>query len=141
MPLSVVGYAVASGNAHDVFALDDEAIRTAAAAGCVGITDASSTPGLSRTERIHAVDDAIATLVTSVRSLGPERLDDDRPAVDWLADWEDLARRRESYAKELEAGVIRDFEVPVVDGVPVTQRMADVAPPECASAVAVAAQP
>lgn len=72
---------------------------------------------------IRQQDQGITTLISTVSDLGTKRLEGDKPAVAWLADWQDLYDARESYADELAAGQPTDVGIPLVDGIPITRRM------------------
>lgn len=139
---SILLYAKISGEAHDYRRLDDAQIRDAAAAGCLGVTQALSRESGDRQERIVGGNAAIDELVRGVEELGTRTLADDEPALDWIADWKHLAEARAAFADRLAGGSTAQFQIPqTADGFPITQRMIDVAPAECQQAVTLAAQP
>jgi hypothetical protein len=74
---------------------------------------------------IRAQDHALTGLVTSMESLGQDRLNQDNPAQQWLADWRTLIGLREVYADGLAAGLHPALEIPTVDGYPITHRMTE----------------
>lgn len=96
----------------------------------LGTDDASNQarPAATRAERITAENAAVMGLVAEVRDLGPDALDDDRPAQAWLDDWETLVELRADYAEDLAASTaaVQAPRIPTDDGVPITSRMADV---------------
>lgn len=59
-------------------------------------------------------------MVADIRRLGRDKLEDDHPTDDWLADWEALVEARERYAQDLSAGRRARLVVPTVDGRPIT---------------------
>jgi len=135
-------YAVASGDAHDAFSLDDDRIWEAARVGCVGVTQALTEPGSDRQTRITSGNVAIEQLIVGVNALGHDRLAADEPSVDWLDDWERLAVARTAFGKSLVDGkTVSSLEIPEVDGHPITERMISVAPDECNEAITTAAHP
>lgn len=139
---SFILYAKTSGDAHDVLSLDDVAIRDAASNACAALVPVLTSEGTSRIDAIRAGNQAIEDLVVSMNALGHERLAADRPALDWIVDWESLATERKAFADRLEAGSTSPFEVPMTDdGYPITKRMKNVAPFECTDAVDAAAGP
>lgn len=135
-------YIRATGEAHDARSLDDARIREAAATGCSGITQALNGAGADRQERIVAGNVAIDELVRGIEELDRSVLADDEPALDWVADWERLATEREAFGERLAGNSAARFKIPETDdGYPITQRLIDVAPPECERAVTLASQP
>ena len=76
-----------------------------------------------RVALVRAQDAAVTAMVAQVRTLGQDRLANDRPTNAWLTDWESLVQARDVYSRlpELHTQV---FAVPLdTDGQPVTQRM------------------
>ena len=142
---SLILYAFASGEAHDAFGLNDTSIRDAAAAGCLGLTQALSDTTGDRPVRIAHGNVAIAELIAGMEVLGPQTLRDDKPALDWINDWQRLINARTTFANGITTGDIAEGEVFVVpltdDGFPITERTSDVAPVECERAVELAPEP
>lgn len=139
---SMVLYATASGEAHDIFSLDDERIWAAAASGCSKVAGALDAGSASRQEAILAGNEAIGDLINGMEAVGHDRLASDPPALDWIEDWRHLAAERAAFAAALADDPGATFPVPQTDdGHPISGRMADVAPPECGAAVERAAAP
>jgi len=139
---SIIFYARVSGEAHDVFALDDDVVRGAAASACLAVSQALDQAGPDRVRRIAEGNVAIGGLVDAMEALGEPRLEEDRPAIDWIRDWEALAEARAEYSKVLVAGGDEPFLSPQTDdGYPITTRMVEVAPEQCERAVLLASQP
>lgn len=124
----------AMANADHLGILDDPVVTDAATTSCatlqadvatVRVPASASTT--TRIAGIRAEDAAITRLVATMRALGTERLAGDEPAVSWLEDWATLARLREKYADDLAAGGTPALTIPTVDGIAISQRMADVA--------------
>lgn len=142
----MVFYAWTYGEAHDHRSLDDPLIVEAAARGCgrlaTLLADADG-DGDDVELRVAAGNAAIATLVDDVEALGRERLADDDPALDWIADWQRLAEARAAFAQASAGGDANAavFEAPTTDGFPITERMIEVAPEPCERAVRLASQP
>lgn len=130
------------GDAHDARSLDDDRIWEAATTGCREVTSALDQAHTDRLSRITTGNAAIAALVTGVEELGEDTLSDDEPALDWVNDWRALAAARAELGDHLIEGTTAPFRVPETDdGYPITDRMIDVSPPECESAVNSASQP
>jgi hypothetical protein len=136
------GYA----NADHLGILDDPVVATAADNACHALqsdVEANTVPkGASVAAiagSIRAQDVGIERLIATMRSLGNDRLEGDHPAVNWLADWETLARAREAYADTLVAGDKPELALPKVDGIPISQRMSEAA--ECPAVLELAALP
>jgi hypothetical protein len=135
-------YAIASGNAHDGRSLDDAAIIQAATAGCLAVTNALEQPGSDRLQGITAGNAAIRRLIARMEAAGTQRLQDDSPAVDWVADWQRLHDARADFAGRLTNTGVGVFAIPQTDdGFPISQRLTDVAPSECARAVQLSVKP
>jgi hypothetical protein len=114
--------------------LDDPVVVRAADSACGRMARSvhRAAPGagaspVAAAAAIREQDAAITAMVAEIRAVGRDRLEGDRPAVDWLADWADLARLREAYADELARGGRPTLRIPEVDGVPVSERMDAVA--------------
>jgi hypothetical protein len=139
---SMVLYIWVSGEAHDARSLDDSQIWEAAKTGCLGVTQAVDGAGDDRRARVVDGNTAIGELVRGIEALGASKLADDDPALEWVADWQRLAAARAAYADRVGESSTGLFRIPQTDdGFPITQRMVDVAPPECKLAVALASQP
>lgn len=127
--ISAVGL-VEYATADDPTYLDNPVVNDTAAMACrdlrTFVLDHPIPAGGSPRQQAHVIreqDQAITTLITTVRSLGAKQLEVDKPAVAWLADWRDLHDLRETYADEIAAGQRPDVTLPRVDGIPVTRRM------------------
>lgn len=139
---SMMLYIKATREAHDFRSLDDTRIEDAAAAGCLGVTQALSDASGDREARIANGNAAIDELVRGLEKLDASTLADDDPALEWVADWKRLAVARDAYADRLVENRTAQFQIPQTDdGFPITQRMIDVSPPECEQAVTLASQP
>lgn len=129
---------------HDrIELIDDPTVVRVVNAACVRMNEqvaASAVPAGAPVDRaaaaIRAQDAAVEEMVASVRTLGTERLANDRPTQAWLADWSTLVAAREQYAAALASGGTPTWAVPVADGKPITRRMATVDAPCDAAALA-----
>lgn len=137
----IVFYAWSSGNAHDAFGFDDSRIYEEARTGCVEVARALSAPGVERRARLTSGNAAIEALVVRMEALGSDVLSDDKPAVDWLKDWERLAVARAAFGDTLVDAGATSFVIPDDNGVPITERMINVSLAECAAAITSALQP
>jgi hypothetical protein len=137
------GYGFYAYATHDrIQLLELSEILDPAETACGDLVVTLSRPSADRAEGILAGNSSIRQLVETVRAVGDDVLADDRPARAWLADWEDLAVARATFAARLAADPAASFEVPQTDdGYPITGRMADAAGPECERAVQLAADP
>jgi hypothetical protein len=138
---SMLLYAFASGEAHDARSLDDEDIRSTASASCSKLAGELTNRTRDRVADIRSGNVAIDALVDTMNELDREVLSDDEPALDWIGDWQQLAASREAFASQLEEGIDAQLVIPTVDGYPITERMTDVSPQECAEAIQAAASP
>ena len=139
---SLVGYAYLSGQAHDERSLDDATIRTVAARECSALAAALQKATGTRVERIDTGNIAISGLVAAMNELDSEKLHDDLPAIDWIADWQRLVVARSEFRTLLVDTPTSRFVVPLTnDGYPISGRMSDVAPEECSEAVDLATAP
>ena len=98
--------------------------------GCARMTAAlhavngpDSAGGAEEIRRENAIIDAF---IASVRGLGREALDDDRPSEAWLDDWQRLRDLRAAFAQEVADGSATAPAIPTEDGEPITRRMNDV---------------
>jgi hypothetical protein len=140
--LSMGVYSFASGIAHDAFSLDDEAIRGVASTSCSTLTSVLERRSADRVADIRDGNAAIQVHVDAMETLDHDTLANDKPALDWINDWKRLASSRAAFAEALRGGsTAASFDVPTTDGYPITERMADVAPEECARAIELAAIP
>jgi hypothetical protein len=126
------------GSADHLDVLDDPVVVEAADSACVRMAAAvreaappAGAPAGAVASAMRAQDAAVTAMVREVRAVGAGRLRGDRPAISWLADWETLVRLREAYADAVAAGGHPALVVPVVDGVPITDRMGDAGPASC----------
>ncbi len=136
----------AYANTDHLGILDDPVVTIAADKACAALqsdTAANTVPkGASAAaiaNSIRAQDVGIERLIATMRRLGDDRLEGDHPAVKWLADWETLARVRETYADTLVAGNKPQLVPPNVDGIPISRRMSEAA--ECPAVLELAALP
>jgi len=139
----MVGYVVSMGKAEDVLSLDDSQIRASAVRACTTVTERIDSATGSRSQRIEIGNGAILQLIADMNAVGAKRLNADKPAGNWIADWQLLAGARRTFAT-LTLGTSDPtavFEVPTFKGHPVTERMTNVSPQECAKAIALAASP
>lgn len=127
--ISAIGL-VEYATADDPTYLDSPVVNDTAAKACrdlrAYVLDHPVPAGGSPRQQAQVIreqDQAITTLISTVRALGAKRLEGDKPAVAWLADWRDLHDLRETYADEIAAGQRPDVTLPRVDGIPVTRRM------------------
>ena len=136
----------AYANADHLGVLDDPVVVTAADKACAvlqaevkagTVPKGASAPVVAGS--IRAQDAGIERLIAAMRLLGTARLEGDHPANLWLADWETLARIRESYTDTLGAGDKPRFALPTVDGIPISQRMSEAV--ECPVVLALTAVP
>ncbi|MFC0533094.1 hypothetical protein [Phytohabitans kaempferiae] len=118
---------------HDPPELIDSEVADIADRACATMQAAvaarAAPPNAPIDAKVRSIGDqnaAVRTMVAQVRGLGDERLEDDLPSAAWLVDWETLVEVREQYAQDLSAGREPRFAVPMVDGVPITDRMNDV---------------
>lgn len=116
--------------------IDSDALRPVVRSACIDLrtaTDALTPLGAdaseqARQDRVSEQADLVAEFLEQVRGAGDEALDDDRPAREWLTDWETLLAARTTFADD---GFQGDFGVPVQDGRPITDRMNDIGVEEC----------
>lgn len=112
--------------------IDDERLTDTIAAECKVMTStvasmplSGGTPDQART--IRSQNRAVEVMVRSVRSANAKEIRDDRPAEQWLDDWERLVEARADYARELLDDPRATLEVPLdPDGDEITERMNDV---------------
>lgn len=129
-------YVRSSGEAHDHFALDDPTIRNTATSACLVLSSVLERSTGADADAIRAGNEGISELVVTMNGIDRNTLEEDEPALDWIADWEQLAVQREAFAEALEDGREAVFEIPqTADEYPISKRMADVAPIECDRAV------
>ncbi len=77
----------------------------------------ASATAAQREARVREQDRLVTRFLDQVRAVGDEALDADEPSREWLADWELLAQARRAV---LAGGT---FVEPVLDGIPVSDRM------------------
>jgi len=119
-------------NADHLGILDNPPVADRAAQACAtmarevaAIPPAAPGDTAGQVTVIRAQNQALEHVVTSMTDLGPELLSGDHPANQWIADWKTLIQLREDYADALAAGSEPTFEVPTVDGYPITHRMSE----------------
>ncbi|MCK9902225.1 hypothetical protein CC117_24760 [Parafrankia colletiae] len=129
----------------DAWVIEDAALVEPLTAACdemkrslAGLAPPPSGAPTDVAASMAAQDAAVAAMIARDRAIGPETLDSDPPALDWLADWEALLRARGDTEHALLAGPAgpggRSVAIIVPqteDGYPITARMAD-ALPACA---------
>jgi hypothetical protein len=127
--LRLWGYA----NEDDPEVVERSDIRRAAGAACAVMRDATAAVAVSATHSarqragaINAQNDAVVSLVSAVRALGPRVVEADQPTGQWLEDWERLVTTRDAYARSVAAGKPRPLALPVIDGRPLVERLNDV---------------
>lgn len=81
---------------------------------------AAGAPLDARQARVGEQEQLVARLVSDVQSVGPQALDEDVPAREWLADWQVLVQARRAF---LDAGGAGGWALPVLDGRVVSERM------------------
>ena len=138
---SLVLYGWASSDAHDALSLDDDAIRATATSGCAAITQALRDGAADRQERISSGNEAIQRLIDGMNALGSGMLAADEPAAAWTQDWARLEAARSDFAERLRGDPATSFRIPEVDGDPISERIAEVSPPECSDATRLATSP
>lgn len=115
--------------------LDTPVVRDAASTACARLrTEVDALPPLpdgasarDRQARVGEQDRLVRRLVQQVRAVGPQALEADVPAQQWLGDWTRLTDARTAYV----AGADGPFSVPVEDGEPISTRMGRVGVPAC----------
>jgi hypothetical protein len=112
--------------------IDDERLTATVATQCglMTATVESIPPGGTPERRAATIADqnrAIQRMVESIRARRTAEIRDDRPAEQWLQDWDRLVEARRQFARALQRDPNASLEVPVDDdGVEITQRMNDV---------------
>ncbi|MCE6998251.1 hypothetical protein LZG04_26135 [Saccharothrix sp. S26] len=115
--------------------IDDPVVADAAESACAAMAREVHAVVGDPVQAIRARNDAVVTMIDAVRAVGEDRIADDRPAAEWLADWRALVDARARHADDLAAGRDPGWVVPAHDGRPITERMAAVSldcavPPE-----------
>lgn len=129
---------------HDrVELLDLPRVDSTAESACVDVAQAlATTARFDRAEGLAAGNAAIDELIAAMTALGFAQLEDDRPAVDWIADWQALKAARQDLADELGAQPEASLEIPQTsDGYPITRRMIYASGPACEDVITLAARP
>lgn len=122
--------------------LDLPEVTEAAEAGCGVVTRALERPTGDRPAKIFAGNAAIEVLIEDVNALGADKLADDLPAADWLADWRTLAEARGEFAARVTADPRASFDLPMIeDGYPITERMTWASGAACERAIMLARSP
>ena len=113
--------------------VEQGAIARTAASACALMRDsaaaaavATTAPIPQRVGAINAQNDAVTALVTTMNQLGRERLDADRPAAQWLEDWQRLVTARDAYARSLASGKPKPLVLPTIDGRGLVDRLNNV---------------
>lgn len=112
--------------------IDDEDLTDTVASECALMTltvrsmPLGGTPE-QRAETILDQNRAVEEMVRTIRSERAAEIRDDRPAEQWLRDWERLVDARRGYARELLRDPNASLELPLdADGDEITERMDDV---------------
>jgi hypothetical protein len=112
--------------------IDDQQLTDTVASECELMTrTVESMPLTGSPERQAATiadqNQAVETMVDAIRASRAVEVRDDRPAEDWLSDWELLVEVRAGYARELLRDPNASLRVPLdSDGDEITERMNDV---------------
>jgi hypothetical protein len=120
-------------NTDDPDLIEQGAIARTAASACAVMRDsaaaaavATTAPIPQRVGAINAQNDAVTELVSAMNKLGPERLESDQPAGQWLEDWQRLVSARDAYARSLVAGKPKPMVLPIIDGRGLVERLNNV---------------
>jgi hypothetical protein len=109
--------------------LDDPRVTRVVAQACGVMTSAIGQVRVDGPPRLRGAQLAdqnleVRRMIEQVRTLAPAVRRADRPLEAWLADWEDLLRARERYARQVSGGFRGGFSPPTSpDGEPVVERM------------------
>jgi hypothetical protein len=112
--------------------IDDKKLTGTIASACELMTrTVESMPVNGSPERRGATigdqNRAVEKMLDTIRSRRPAEIRDDRPAEQWLRDWESLVEARKRLARELLRDPNTSLEVPLdPDGNEITERMNDV---------------
>ncbi|TPG17133.1 hypothetical protein EAH86_10220 [Pedococcus bigeumensis] len=120
-------------NADDPDLIEQGSIARAASSACAAMRDsaaasavASTAPIPQRVGAINAQNDAVTELIATMNQLGPDRLQADQPADQWLEDWQRLVSARDAYARSLAAGKPKPMVLPTIDGKGLVDRLNNV---------------
>jgi hypothetical protein len=120
-------------NADDPEVVEQSAITRLASSACAQMREstaaaavAPTSPIQRRVGAINAQNDAVVELITTMQTLGSERLEADQPAARWVEDWQRLVAVRDAYARSLASGKPKPMELPTIDGKTVVERLNDV---------------
>lgn len=120
-------------NADDPAVVEQGAIARVAASACATMRDsaaasavAPTAPVTQRVGAINAQNDAVTELITTMKTLGDERLEADQPAAQWVEDWERLVTARDAYARSLVSGKPKPMTLPTIDGKTLVERLNNV---------------
>ncbi|MDX6294153.1 MAG: hypothetical protein QOH50_3228 [Kribbellaceae bacterium] len=113
--------------------IDDPQVVSTTESACSTMTHAvqqSAAPlnatNATKARAIQEQNNAVAAMIRTIRLLGSDRLDNDRPTPSWLADWQTLIDQRARYARNLDRNRPTPFVIPTVEGRPISERMNDV---------------
>lgn len=129
---TMLTFAIVVGSRDFPGVIDDEQLTDTVASECALMTltvrsmPLGGTPE-SRAATIVDQNRAVEVMVLTIRSERTTEIRADRPAEEWLRDWERLVDARESYARELLRDPNASLELPLdADGDVIIERMNDV---------------
>jgi hypothetical protein len=129
---AMIAFLVVAGTDDFPGVIDDERLIETVGTSCELMTRTVSSMPPSGTPEGRAAtiidqNRAVREMVEQIRSEREAQIRDDRPAEEWLRDWERLVETRRDYARELLRDPNASLEVPVdADGDDITERMDDV---------------
>src|SRR5689334_11205714 len=120
-------------NADDPDVVEQGAIARLASSACARMRQSTAAAAVAptapiprRVGAINAQNDAVVELITTMQTLGSERLEADQPAAQWVEDWQRLVTVRDAYARSLAAGKPKPMELPTIDGKTLVERLNNV---------------
>lgn len=113
----MVAVAIAVGSSGIPSAIDNARLISVIERECRMMTSTveSMPVGGSPSNQARTITDqnrAVEQMVDKIRAEGPKVIDDDRPAAEWLEDWERLVAARAAFAELIRDGSRPDLDIP-----------------------------